>query len=143
VVAKSPISDAQLANVFSSYPDDVRDCLLTLRALILEVAGQTEGVGRVEEALRWGQPSYLTPETRSGTTIRIDGLEPESGKYALFVHCQTSLIESFKERYGETLQYDGNRALIFEVGQELPTEALAHCIEMALTYHLRKRASSI
>ena len=141
---KTPaISDPGVARVFASYPDDVRRCLLALRAVIFRVAQETEGVGAIEEALRWNQPSYLTPKTKSGTTVRIDQLEPGTGDYGLFVHCQTNLIDSFKERYGDMFEYDGNRALHFSVAQEVPEDELAHCIELALTYHLRKRARAI
>ena len=55
-------------SVLSGYPAALRDALLELRALILEVALETEAVGRLEETLKWGQPSYLTPATKSGTT---------------------------------------------------------------------------
>jgi len=40
--------------------------------MIFDVAKKTPGVGKLEEDLRWGQPSYLTLETGSGSTIRID-----------------------------------------------------------------------
>jgi len=67
----------------------VRQRLLALRWLILDTAAATAGVGRIEEALKWGQPSYLTTNPKSGSTIRIDQVPP--GGYALYVHCQTNL----------------------------------------------------
>lgn len=61
-----------IAAVFAAYPDAIRTRLLTLRAMILTTAEQIDGVGPLEETLKWGQPSYLTTQTGSGSTIRID-----------------------------------------------------------------------
>lgn len=59
-----------VASVFRSYPAALRPMLLALRELILDVAARTDGVGPLTETLKWGQPSYLTAETGSGTTVR-------------------------------------------------------------------------
>ena len=48
-----------------------------------------------------GQPSYLTPETKSGSTIRIDQVKAAAGQYAVYFHCQTDLVETFRELYPE------------------------------------------
>lgn len=133
------ISDADVASVFDAYPAPVRIALLTLRGLILETAAQLDGVGPVEEALRWGQPAYLTSASGSGTTIRIDAVKSMPGRYALYVHCQTNLIETYKQFYPDELSCDGNRAVLFDVNDPLPRDAVGHCIALALTYHLRKR----
>ena len=74
------IDNAQVAAVFRSYPSGVATKLLALRRLILDVASSTEGVGPVEETLRWGQPSYLTTRPRSGSTIRIDRVKSRPGR---------------------------------------------------------------
>src|SRR5262249_18997440 len=93
--------DPAVAAAFSSYPKGVRARLLALRKLILDTARATEGVGPVEETLKWGQVSYLTSESRSGSTIRIDQVKSEPGRYALYFHCQTNLVETFRELYPE------------------------------------------
>jgi hypothetical protein len=66
------IADSTVEAVFDAYPRPVRAKLLALRRLILDTAKRTEGVGRLQETLKWGQPSYLTSETgsaaRSGST---------------------------------------------------------------------------
>jgi hypothetical protein len=62
---------------------------LALRRLILDTARTTDGAGRIEETLKWGQPSYLTPETKSGSTVRIDHVDGK--QYAIYFHCQTDL----------------------------------------------------
>ena len=124
--------------VFEAYPQPVKTKLLALRRLIFDTAKTTKGVGALEEALKWGQPSYLTPESKSGSTIRIDQVKAEAGRYAVYFHCQTDLVETFREFYPE-LSYGGNRSILLDAGEKLPEAALRHCIALALTYHLRKR----
>ena len=87
--------------------------MLALRRLILDTARATKGVGTLEETLKWGQPSYLTAETKSGSTIRIDQVKPAADQYAVYFHCQTNLVETFRELYPE-LSYDGNRAILLD-----------------------------
>jgi hypothetical protein len=112
--------------------------LLALRRLIFDTADTTEGVGALEETLKWGQPSYLTTESKSGSTIRIDQVKAEAGRYAVYFHCQTDLVETFRELYPD-LRYDGNRSILLDAGEKLPEKALRHCVALALTYHARKR----
>jgi hypothetical protein len=124
---------------FSRYPKPVRDKLLTLRGMIVDVAKKTPGVGKLEEGLRWGQPSYLTSETGSGSTIRIDQIGNEGGKYAMYFICTSGLVEEFKELYRDEMKFEGNRSIVFDVADKLPEAALRHCISLALTHHKRKR----
>ena len=124
--------------IFSTYPDPVKAKLLALRRLIFDTADTTEGVGALEETLKWGQPSYLTTESKSGSTIRIDQVKAEAGRYAVYFHCQTDLVETFRELYPE-LRYGGNRSILLDAGEKLPEKALRHCVALALTYHARKR----
>jgi len=128
----------QVAAVFSSYPEPIKSRLLALRRLILETARSTEGVGALEETLKWGKVSYLTTESKSGSTIRIDGIKSAPNQYAVYFHCQTNLVETFRELYPE-LRYGGNRSILLDASEEIPKEALRHCVGLALTYHLKKR----
>ena len=130
--------DPAVDAVFRAYPKPLKAKLLALRRLILDTARATKGVGLVEETLKWGQPSYLTPETKSGSTIRIDQVKAEAGQYAVYFHCQTNLVETFRELYPE-LRYNGNRAILLDAQAKLPEAALRHCVALALTYHLGKR----
>ena len=127
--------------MFASYPEPVRAKLLALRKLILDTARKTKGVGAIEEALKWGQPSYLTNESKSGSTIRIDQVKAVPGQYAVYFHCQTNLVETFREIYPD-LKYSGNRAILLDAKDKLPETALRHCVGLALTYHLGKRKKS-
>jgi hypothetical protein len=48
-------ADSGVAAVFAAYPAALRKRLMALRALVLDVAAKTEGVGRLTETLKWGQ----------------------------------------------------------------------------------------
>ncbi len=135
-------ADKDVEAVFADYPDTLRRRLMALRALIFETAQSTEGVGPLDETLKWGQPSYLTPSSKSGSTIRIDRVKQREGKYAAFFHCQSGLVPLFRELYGDELVFDGKRAILFDQEAPLPEEPLRHCIALALTHHLRKKARS-
>ena len=139
VAKKAAASSASAVEaVFKAYPKPVKTRLLALRRLILDTAKTTRGVGALEETLKWGQPSYLTPATKSGSTIRIDQLKAEAGQYAVYFHCQTNLVETFRELYPE-LRYEGNRAILLAAEDKVPEAALRRCVALALTYHLGKR----
>lgn len=134
------IENAEVAAVFERYPERMREKLMFLRQLIIETAATTEGVGALEETLKWGEPSYLTPQTKSGSTVRIDWKEKNGNEYAIYFKCTTTLVESFREKYPTEFRYGGNRSIIFNEADEVPAEALKDCIAMALTYHLRKKS---
>ena len=137
-MARPKFSEAAVAEVFATYLPAQKKKLIELRDIIYQVAASTEGVGPIHEALRWQQPSYLTPETGSGTTVRIDAIKGRPDRYAMYFHCQTGLVDHFKQLYPTTFKYEGNRALIFDVAQMLPEAELRHCVSLALSYHLRK-----
>lgn len=77
----TPFDDPNVVRVFNGFPDDQRAGLLRIRGLIYDVASRTEGVGPIHETLKWGQPAYRTPTTKSGATIRL-GL-PKTGGFAV------------------------------------------------------------
>jgi uncharacterized protein DUF1801 len=135
-------TDPSVEAVFSAYPKDLRAKLLALRRVILQTAAVTEGVGELQETLKWGQPSYLTADTKSGSTIRIDRVKARVSQYAMYVHCQTDLVATFRELYPKEFTFGGNRSIIFDAGDDIPGPALRHCVALALTYHLNKRKSS-
>ena len=134
------ISNSDVAAVFKSYPPDIRRKLMSLRQLVFETAATTDGVGALEETLKWGEPSYLTPETKSGSTVRIDW-KKKKGHYAIYFKCTTNLVETFRKKYRKEFTYEGNRAIIFDPQDKPPTQALRECISLALTYHLRKKSA--
>lgn len=129
---------AAVDDVLDACPEPARARLRALRQLILDTAATTKGVGEILETLKWGQPSYLTPETGSGSTVRIDRVKPADDQVAMFFHCQTDLVATFRELYPE-LSYSGNRAILLDASRKLPEKKLRHCVALALTYHSRKK----
>jgi hypothetical protein len=138
-----PFTSPAVAAVFAGYPPKVRRRLMALRKTIFDTARETEGVGELNETLKWGQPAYLTLASGSGSssTIRIDALKGEEGGYALYVHCQTSLVDTFRSIYGDVLTFGGNRSILFDAKNTIPEAPLQHCIRLALTYKLTMTGS--
>ena len=126
------IENPEVARVFDSYPEPMRKKMLHLRQIVLDTASETEGVDALEETLKWGEPSYLT---RGGSTIRMDWKARAPNQYAMYFNCNTSLIATFKDVYGDVFTFEGNRAIVFGETDELPVTELKHCISLALTYH--------
>ncbi|MCA9955864.1 MAG: DUF1801 domain-containing protein [Anaerolineales bacterium] len=133
-----PDTFTEVTAVFERYPQPIREKLWELRELIFKTAASTPGVGEIVETLKWGQPSYLTVKPKSGTTIRLDAHNVNQGQIGLYVHCQTSLIATFRQRYPH-LTTEGSRAIVLDAHAPLPTAALRDCIQLALTYHRGKQ----
>jgi len=140
--AQQPFDDARVKAVFDTYPAEARRDLLHLRALIFETASELKQVGRLIETLKWGQPAYLPAKPRIGSTIRIDTLGDRQEGYAIYFHCQTTLVATFRQLYPELLEFEGNRAVLLSRGEKAPHDALKHCIGLALTYHVKARRSA-
>lgn len=132
---KYPFANPAVKAVFDGFPDEIRAMALSLRGLIFDVAADTPQVGRLKEALRWGQPSYLTPETGSGSTLRIG--PAKNGGCALFAHCATDIISTYAARFHACERIEGNRAVIFKDTSEIVPDRLRLLVCHGLTYHLR------
>ena len=48
------IKAPEVTAVFQSYPNAIRMKLMYLRQLILDTVASAEGVGEIEETLKWG-----------------------------------------------------------------------------------------
>ncbi len=134
------IDQPEVAAAFERVPPRIRRELLALRRLIFETAAATPGVGAIEETLKWGEPAYLTPETKSGSTIRLGWKKSAPQEYAVCFHCQTTLVRDFRERFPDHFRFDENRRIVFRAGEPVAKDPLAHCIAEALTYHLGKKS---
>jgi hypothetical protein len=128
-----------VAAVFNSYPPKFRRKLLALRKLILETADSTEGVGEIEETLKWGEPAYVTAKSKSGSAIRIHWKESAPREYAMCFHCQTDLIQRFRAWFPRKFRFEGNRRIVFSEEDTVSLESLAVCVAAALTYHRDKK----
>jgi Domain of unknown function (DU1801) len=125
-----------VAAAFNGYPPSVRARLLSLRELIFEVAAETPGVGAIEETLKWGEPAYLTTETKSGSTIRIAWKKAQPDHYSMYFICTTNLVTTFRSLFPSDFEYEGNRAINFTAEEEIPEDSVRFCIAAALTYRL-------
>lgn len=130
-----PAMDPKVADVFDTYDDTAKAGLLQLRRLVFNVAADLPKVGHVAEVLRWGQPSYITPVTKSGSTIRLG--VPKAGGFALYAHCQTTLISDFAATFPAWDKIEGNRAVLFKDTNDIDPHRHGLLIKAALTYHLR------
>jgi hypothetical protein len=131
----------EVAAVFDSYPKEIKMKLLFLRQLIFETAASIESVGELDETLKWGEPSYLTPKAKSGSTIRIAWKKSQEEKYSIFFKCTANLVPAFKEKYPNKFNYGGNRSIDFFLSDRIPIKELKRCIALALTYHRNKKLS--
>jgi hypothetical protein len=109
-----PFESAAVGRVFEAYPPGVRRKLLLLRTLIFETAASTEGVGKLEETLKWGEPAYITSESKSGSTVRIAPKRANPSQYGVYFHCRTNLLDTFRARFPAELTFEGNRAIVFD-----------------------------
>ena len=129
----------QFREAISPYGPQVQQRLIEIRQLVFDTAASHPGVGQIEETLKWNQPSFLTTETGSGSTIRIDGLRNDRTRVGVFFYCQSGLVAQFRELYRDGLSFEKERAILLAVNLPLPKTELAHCISLALTHHLRKK----
>lgn len=125
-------SDPKVKEVFNNYPKPVRKKLLHLRNFILSVAANVSGLEKLEEVLRWGEPSYLT---KYGSTLRIDWKKKSPDHYAIYFKCTSKLVPTFKSLYQDKFVFENTRAMLFNFDDDIPQKELSHCISLALTYH--------
>ena len=126
--------------VFANYPDSVRNKMLIMRELVIETAKETDGISYLEETLKWGEPSYLT---KIGSTIRIDWKSKYPNQYAMYFKCTSRLVETFKVIFKDTFDFEGKRAIIFKMDDNIPKKELKSCIKTALTYHKVKHLPTL
>jgi len=126
------ISDPRVKDVFDQYPTSVKAQLSNLRQLLLNTASEVAGLDKLEETLKWGEPSYLT---KHGSTVRIDWKNKKPEQFAIYFKCASRLVNTFKTLYGDKFEFEGDRAIIFQLNAKIPEKELKHCISLALTYH--------
>lgn len=120
---------------FSEYPRDVRVKMLALRELVLRIACESSG-GAVEETLKWSEPSWIV---KGGSTVRMDWKHTTPNEYRLYFNCQTTLVETFRELYNDSIRFEGNRAIVLRLDESVPEEEIGHCLQLAFEYHKRKK----
>lgn len=125
-----PIDSPAVTAHFESYSPEIKHSLLQLRELIYDTAKEVVPDENITESLKWNQPSYAV---KKGSPFRIDQFDED--KVALFFHCQTTLVETFRGLFPEILEFSKNRAIVLDPKKSLPEKELSVCIQMALTYH--------
>ncbi|CAM3156871.1 DUF1801 domain-containing protein [Moritella viscosa] len=126
--------DKAVKNRFDEYPENARIRLGELRNLVLRLVSELE-LGGVEESLKWGEPSY---SVKTGSPIRMDWKLKTPNSYYLFFNCKTKLVDTFRELYGDVLEFQGNRAIVLNLSEPIPEPVIKYCLELGLTYQQRK-----
>lgn len=124
-----PAIPPQTQAAFAALPARLQD----LRALIYAAADAT-GTAPLTETLKWGQPAFL-PAKKAGTTLRL-GLN--AGTPALFVSCQTTLLDRYRDAFPSEFTYSGDRAVLVAEDTPFNGAAFQQIAAMALTYHRDK-----
>lgn len=124
--------DPKVKTVFENYPVHVKKQMLQLRELVLSAASEIDGLENLEESLKWGEPSYLT---KNGSTVRMDWKKKNPEQFAIYFKCTSKLVPTFKSIYKNKFKFEGTRAIVFKLNDQIPEAELKHCISMALTYH--------
>lgn len=125
-------TDPRTKEVFKNYPKSVQTQMYQLRELVLSTAREIEGLDKLEETLKWGEPSYLT---KHGSTVRMDWKKKSPDQYAMYFSCSSKLVPTFRKLYSEIFTFEGDRAIVFELDDKISELELTHCIMLALTYH--------
>ena len=126
--------------VFNNYPGSVRNKMIALRELVLETAKDIDGLNTLEETLKWGEPSYLA---KNGSTLRMDWKSKTPNQYAMYFKCTSRLVKTFKSIYKNKFEYEGNRAIVFQIDDLIPENELKACITATLTYHKVKQLPTL
>lgn len=124
----------------ADYPDFVRGKLKNLRELVIETAKEIPEITNLEETLKWGEPSFLT---KTGSTLRMDWKKNTPNQYQMYFKCTSRLVETFKMIFGDLFEYEKNRAIIFQLDQEIPVAELKKCIRATLIYHKVKELETL
>lgn len=132
-----PVSD-DIAAAVQTWPDAAQTRFEMVRETLHNVAARAE-IGGLTEALKWGQPSWLPAKPRIGSTLRCGWHASDPERFSLYLHCQTTLVETMRTLYPTAFDYDGQRALRMSLANPAPMDAMEHCALLTLTYH-RKTA---
>lgn len=130
---------ANVKAVYDGWPAAARQRGLRLRSLIQQVAEQIRRdrsiAAPLEETLKWSQPAYLL---KTGSTLRLGYDERKPDLLSIYFNCNTKLISTFRELFGDDLALEGNRELQIPVEGEWPERVVEECLRKALEYHKLK-----
>lgn len=130
---------APLLALIAKWPDPARAALWTCRRLFQQIS-KDSGVGPLDEALKWGHPSWRPLKPRTGSTLRLQWQPDQPDHMALYVDCKTDLAAQMSTLYPALPANDLRRRMAFRL-DALPEQALSHLAQMTFSYHLSKRQS--
>lgn len=133
-------ANPEVLKLLGNYPDKAKKRLMGLRYLILSTADESEEISQIEETLKWGEPSYLTS---AGSTIRMDWKPKNPEHYSIYFKCTSKLVPTFRAVYGDLFKFESNRAIFFEIDEDIPVPQLKACIKAALCYHKVKHLDQL
>jgi len=133
-------TNTEVGLIFANYPDSVRSKMFELRELIIETAEEIDGLTNLEETLKWGEPSYIT---KHGSTLRMDWKSKAPDQYAMYFKCTSRLVETFRAVFKNDFEFEGNRAIVFQLKDRIPKKELKECIKATLTYHKVKQLPTL
>lgn len=128
-----------ISDIIASYPAPAKTRFLQIRDVVFDCAEKLD-VGPLEETLKWGEPAYLTPVTRAGSTLRIAWKASNPDEIGLYVNCQTTLVEQFRDQFANVFRFEGNRGVFLPCIGRLPTNEVASLVGSVLTYHRNKKS---
>jgi hypothetical protein len=129
-----PFQTLKVKAAYDAFGQKQQGIALMLRDLVFDVARDTPEAGEIAETLKWGQPSFITPKTESGSTLRIG--VTKAGDTGLYAHCGTSIISDYAATFPGDDRIDGNRGVLFSTADDIAKDRLRHLIRHGLTYHL-------
>jgi hypothetical protein len=133
------LGSQKVVEIIKQYPQDVQVKIKQLRQLIFDEAEKLN-IGEIQETLKWGEPSYISP---MGSTIRLAWKQKTPNEFGLYFNCNTILVETFLEIYPHQFRFEGKRAIIFNLNDEIPEIEIRHCISLALNYHKLKNLAML
>lgn len=131
-----PNPPQEIQSVISRWPASAQLRFHDIRQIVFEVAAEHPKVGPLTEALKWGEPSFLTLETGSGTTLRVCWKDKSPVDIGLFVICRTDLLDQIRSLYPGAFRYEGTRAAYLSLSSPVPRDAIAYLAMRAQTHHL-------
>ncbi|MCW7480052.1 hypothetical protein [Leptospira kanakyensis] len=132
---KYPLPSEEVSSYYFNLMPAMLEKFMEIRTWIYELSEAEERIGFIEECLKWGEPSFLTPKTKSGSTIRIGKVN--DSEFALYFNCKTTIAKEITIEFPE-LNCDGKRALYLSSSKKLPKTKLIVCLKKALLYHKRR-----
>lgn len=132
---------APLLSHIALWSDPARRAMWACRTMFHIVAQQAD-IGRLDETLKWQQPSWRPVKPRTGSTLRMSWSAQNPDQLALFVDCKTTLGARMRDLYPDLPDNDGRRRIAFDLRAPFPEQAVSHLAQMTFTYHLSRSAKS-